>query len=228
MNEFPDITIIARALSIPSKMKILDALMDHKRHTATELAKISHITAQTATYHLNEFLKNNWIGMEKSGRFHYFFLEDTNVVELLEKLSPASPPRKARSKQRAIMLEKDTLYRTCYDHMAGHIGVLITTALTQKGYLNSEFNVTENGGAFFRDYLNIEVSLLHKQKRQFATKCLDWSERQHHVGGALGHAILLSFKEKGLVTINNKSTRALTLTTKGTSFLQTQLNIILK
>jgi len=225
MNEFPDITTIAKALSIPSKMKILDALMDHKRHTATELSKLSHITPQTVTYHLNEFLKNDWIGMEKSGRFHYFFLEDNNVVELLEQLSPVSHQKNAHSKQRALILEKDELFRSCYDHMAGHIGVLITTALTQKGYLDETFNLTKTGEFFFQDTLHIDVDKLRKQKRHFTTKCLDWSERQHHIGGAVGHAILLTFKLNGWVVQNNKSTRALTLTTKGTNFLQTVLNI---
>ncbi|MCV3295845.1 MAG: helix-turn-helix transcriptional regulator [Oenococcus sp.] len=228
MNEFPDITTIARALSVPSKMKILDALMDHKYHTATELAKLSRITPQTVAYHLDEFLKNGWVGMAKSGRFHYFFLKDTNVVALLERLSPVSPEKRARSKQRELVLAKDELFRTCYDHMAGRIGVLIATALTQKNYLDPEFNLTDKGTNFFQDVLHIDLSLLHKQKRQFTTKCLDWSERQYHVGGAIGHAMLLSFKDQGLVMPDNKSTRAIALTSKGTTFLQTHIAISLE
>ncbi|MFT9097692.1 ArsR/SmtB family transcription factor [Liquorilactobacillus sp.] len=225
MNEFPDITIIAKALSNSSKMKILDELMDYKGHTATELARASQITPQTVTHHLNEFLNNNWIRMEKSGRFHYFFLTNTDVAQLLEQLSPISPQKRARSLQRTLDLEKDELFRTCYDHMAGHIGVLIAQSLVTKKYLDSEFHPTELGITFLKDTLNIDTQNLHNLKRQFTTQCLDWSERQHHVGGALGHALFLSFAKNKFVVSHKSIKRALVVTSTGDAFLQEKLNI---
>ena len=225
MNEFPDITIIAKALSSSSKMKILDELMDYKGHTTTELARASQITPQTVTHHLNEFLNNNWIRMEKSGRFHYFFLTNTDVAQLLEQLSPISPQKRARSLQRTLDLEKDELFRTCYDHMAGHIGVLITRSLIDKKYLDSTFHPTESGVTFLKETLDIDIQNLHHLKRQFTTRCLDWSERQHHVGGALGHALFLSFEEQKFVVPHKNIKRALVLTSAGDNFLQKELDI---
>lgn len=95
MNEFPDITIIAKALSNASKMKILDELMDSKGHTVTELSRASQITAQTVNHHLNEFMHNNWVTMERSGRFHYFFLTNSNVALLIEQLSSVPIEKKS-------------------------------------------------------------------------------------------------------------------------------------
>ncbi|MBZ5963440.1 helix-turn-helix transcriptional regulator [Leuconostoc gelidum subsp. gelidum] len=225
MNEFPDITIIAKALSNTSKMKILDELMDSKGHTVTELSRASQITAQTVNHHLNEFMHNNWVTMERSGRFHYFFLTNSNVALLIEQLSSVPIEKKAHSLQRALELEKDELFRTCYDHMAGHIGVLMTQALLNKGYLDTNFIVTPTGVNFLKNNLAINTQDLYDLKRQFSTKCLDWSERQHHIGGALGHALLQSFKDNHFITPHKHVKRALILTPTGNDFFQKYLDI---
>lgn len=225
MNEFPDITIIAKALSNASKMKILDELMDSKGHTVTELSRASQITAQTVNHHLNEFMHNSWVTMERSGRFHYFFLTNSNVALLIEQLSSVPIEKKAHSLQRALKLEKDELFRTCYDHMAGHIGVLMTQALLNQGYLDANFIITPTGISFFKNNLSINTQDLYDLKRQFSTKCLDWSERQYHIGGALGHALLQSFEDKHFITPHKHVKRALILTPAGNDFLQKYLDI---
>lgn len=109
--------------------------------------------------------------------------------------------------------------------MAGHIGVLMTQALLNQGYLDANFIITPTGISFFKNNLSINTQDLYDLKRQFSTKCLDWSERQYHIGGALGHALLQSFEDKHFITPHKHVKRALILTPAGNDFLQKYLDI---
>lgn len=231
VKELPDISKIASALSNESKFLMLDALMDGRGHTLLELAKTTGITPQTACYHLKGFCQNNWVRMEKSGRFHYFFLVNPQVAELIEQFSPVSQERNTKSLTRSLKVEKIRQFRSCYDHMAGEIGVLITDQLMKNKLLIENhlhgYDLTPKGIHFFKNKLEINIDTLHQEKRRFSTQCLDWSERRHHLGGALGKALFSSFRSKELVVRKTNEKRALLLTVKGSVFLRKELNATL-
>lgn len=230
-KELPDITKIAVALSNHSKMLVLDSLMDKRGHTLLELAHDANIQPQTASYHLQEFINNHWVRMEKAGRFHYFFLISNQMAELIEQFSPVAPSDTTKSFTRSLKVEKMRTFRSCYDHMAGKIGVSITDQLLADQFLTEDdqgYQLTSAGINFFANELQINLETVKKKKRLFTVKCLDWSERRHHLGGALGNAIFNAFLNQGFVDRGPDAKRALYLTTEGKSFLHDELKYTLK
>ncbi|MDE5113898.1 MAG: hypothetical protein O4803_06400, partial [Trichodesmium sp. St15_bin1_1] len=131
------------------------------------------------------------IQVEKQGRhryYRYYSDEVAQVIESLAGLIPNPPQRKSQPTAAGI-----TYARTCYDHLAGKAGVIITQALVEKGILQAcehQYLVTETVGKQWFHSIGIQVEELQKQKRSFARTCLDWSERKHHLAGALGAALL--------------------------------------
>ena len=226
-KELPNITKIAVALSNHSKMLVLYSLMDKRGHTLLEIAREANIQPQTASYHLQNFINNGWVKMEKSGRFHYFFLVSDQVAALIEQFSPLSPSASTHTLTRALKVDKMRTFRSCYDHMAGKIGVLITDQLLADHLISEEpqaYQVTPDGLNFFEKGLNIDLETVQKKKRLFTVKCLDWSERKHHLGGALGNAIFDAFSKQAFVERDPNTKRALYLTAEGKYFLHTELN----
>lgn len=230
-KKLPNITMIASALTNVTKLTILDSLMDARGHTLLELAKSANVTPQTASYHLKKFIELNWVRAEKSGRFHYFFLEDEQVAKLIEVFSPVSFEEPTVSMKQAIETDHIRHFRSCYDHMAGYVGQEITSSLITHNFLfenEHKLELTESGKMFFEHQLSIDIGQLQKQKRQFITSCLDWSERKHHLGGALGHSLYLFFQNQHFILPDKNFKRALSLTPNGTTFLKETFGIFLK
>ena len=97
--------------------------------------------------------------------------------------------------------EKMRSARTCYDHMAGRVGMAVADALIWEGHLDANgdsFALTEGGERFLVD-LGVDVAGAKIRKRGFSLKCLDWSERRPHLAGALGAAILDRFLADGWI-----------------------------
>jgi DNA-binding MarR family transcriptional regulator len=228
-QDLPDITTIAKALTVPAKVQLLDQLMDHRGHTLLELAHAANIEPQTASYHLHEFLTAGWVRREQQGRFHYFFLVNADVAQLLEQFSPSAPHPQVKRLSRARSTEKMRVFRSCYDHMAGRTGVAITDALVGHHWIvpdqDKAYQVTPAGQQFFLQVLAIDSTAVAQKKRQFTTQCVDWSERRHHLGGALGSALLQTFEARDYVDRDPQSKRVLTLTDAGRDFLHTQLDM---
>ena len=106
--------------------------------------------------------------------------------------------------------------RTCYDHLAGKLGVHLTESMLKAGYLEKEereFTVTPKGEQFFTDF-GIDLLDLRRKRRSFSHSCLDWSERHHHLGGALGHGLITHFFDLGWI-VRVPSIRAVKVTDKG-------------
>ncbi|CVL67249.1 ArsR/SmtB family transcription factor [Streptococcus pneumoniae] len=223
----PDIFIITKLLSDPSRMHILDILMDGKAHTVNEIASFTKIKQHTVSYHLKLLTEAQVTTLQTYGRFHYYSLKSAAIVEMLEFLSFYSPQRDVKSYKQHIHKKELKVARTCYDHIAGELGISITNYLLQKNLLSEsekDFQLTEAGKSYFQRKLHIDTDELKKKKRKFCPKCLDWSERKNHVGGALGNALLEFFSEKQLV-IPAQTPRSLTITEKGKEFLEKEWEI---
>lgn len=193
----PNISALTSLLSEKSRATILAGLMDGKFHTASELAYMAAIKPQTASFHLAKLVENNIVICENNGRFRYFQLANQEVAQTLEILMAISPPPQIRSLKQSSQLKKLEKARTCYDHLAGRISVKLTNAMQSLEYIerkDKNFIITPKGEIFFKD-LGIDLLALSKKRRSFSHACLDWSERTHHLGGALGNALFERYLE---------------------------------
>lgn len=193
----PNISALTSLLGEKSRVTILAGLMDGKFHTASELAYMAAITPQTASFHLGKLVDNNLVKTESSGRFRYFQLANQEVAHTLELLMAISPPPEIRSLKQSSQLKRLEHARTCYDHLAGQISITLTKKMQSLEYIEKKdknFNVTSKGELFFKD-LEIDLVALSKKRRSFSHACLDWSERTHHLGGALGNALFEKYLE---------------------------------
>lgn len=181
---------LAAAMSDASRMKILCALMDGKAWTATELSVIADIAPSTASAHLSRLLKANLVVCLSQGRHRYFRLYSRNVAVLLENMMGITfqVSRPSRSKVPKELLRA----RTCYDHLAGEIAVKLYDSLVKNNWMDTQGEaLTAQGEA---KLLQLGININTKTRRKKCCPCLDWSERQFHVGGFLG-ALLLNFFE---------------------------------
>ncbi len=216
----------AKLIGDNTRAAILVALMEGKALTAGELAMRANISPQTASNHLQKLMNAKLIVYVKSpSRYRYYKIASPLVAMALETLSVLSEtPKKFITPQRNI--DKDLFFaRTCYDHLAGELGVKITNGLLNKNMLehdNEQFLVTEKGNNLFKS-LNINCDELKKLKRQFAKPCLDWTERQYHLAGSLGHALLNYFMQNRLIIPSKTKPRVVYLTTKGQLWLRDEI-----
>ncbi|MBO8156955.1 MAG: helix-turn-helix transcriptional regulator [Bacillaceae bacterium] len=201
MGVNPNVSSIASLISEPSRAAILLALLDGTYRPASELAYMAGITPQTASFHLKKMLDVNVVTMQKQGRHHYYAIKNYEVAKVLESLLALAPQPEIKSLNHSEENKAIRSARTCYDHLAGNLGVQITHAMLKNGILkdgDKEFEVTDKGEAFFIR-LGIDISSLKQIRRSFSHKCLDWSERQYHLAGSLGYALLNKMLEDGWI-----------------------------
>ncbi|MGY5386122.1 ArsR/SmtB family transcription factor [Bacillus spizizenii] len=212
----PNIAKISSLLSDPSRSSILLTLMDGRIHPAGELAYLANIKPQTASFHLKKLLEEKLISVEKHGRHRYYRLSNSDTANIIEQLLRMAPKAKVTSLKDSK--EKSDLHfaRTCYDHLAGYVGVQMTHSLVEQGILKKvdlNFEVTSEGSLFFSK-LGINEEHQRHKRRAFARCCLDWSERQHHIAGALGNALLVRMLEEEWI-VRMPKTRAVRMTQSG-------------
>ncbi|HEK9102602.1 helix-turn-helix transcriptional regulator [Bacillus pfraonensis] len=207
---------IAYLISDTSRATILVQLLDGRPHPATELANAAKIQPQTASFHLQKLYEAQIIDVEKHGRHRYYKIANHEIAESLEKILYLTPPEPIRSFKQSKESKEIQYARTCYDHLAGKLGVEITNSLLNNNILIKEdlqFKVTKKGQEFFVSF-GIDLDSLHKKRRFFSKCCLDWSERQHHIAGSLGNAILERMIERKWIT-RALETRAVYVTPLG-------------
>jgi DNA-binding transcriptional ArsR family regulator len=222
----PDISKIASLLSDPTRSSILLRLMDGTIHPVSELALAAKVKPQTASFHLHKMLDADLVGVEKHGRHRYYKLKNGDAARIIEQLLTISPGTPVKSFKESREKAAVHFARTCYDHLAGYVGVQITNSLVQQEFLkkmDKDFKVTASGSQFLKDF-GINEADLSQKRRKFASCCLDWTERQHHIAGALGNALLERMLELEWFS-RMPQTRALTVTPKGRLELEKRLSI---
>lgn len=198
MKEGPVISSIAALMGDPARANMLSVLMDGRALTVTELATAAGVTIQTASGHLAKLDAAKLLKAEKQGRHRYFRLSGDDVGAVLEGLMALAERTGA---VRVRTGPKDSALRqarVCYDHMAGERGVALLGALRARERIagDDHMALTPAGRNFFGDF-GIRIEALETGRRPVCRPCLDWSERQSHLGGALGAAILASVIERG-------------------------------
>lgn len=206
----------ASLLSEPSRSIMLTYMLDGRFHTSGELARAAGITPQTASFHLKKLEGAGFLGQTKQGRHCYYGLKDPAIAKVIESLLTITPTAQVSSLKQAAEDQAICYARTCYDHLAGSLGILVANALVDSGYViqdRDQFNLTANGEIFFSNF-GIDVETARRKRRSLSHCCLDWSERKHHVAGALGSAMLERFLELDWLRRKPES-RALLLTEIG-------------
>jgi DNA-binding transcriptional ArsR family regulator len=212
-----DISGIAALLADPARVAMLDALFDGRALSAGELARRAGVAAPTASAHLRRLLAGGLVAVQAQGRHRYYRLAGPAVAEAMEALSLIAPPRPVRSLRQSQQAQALRFARTCYDHLAGVVGVAVTDALVDAGALrpvaDRDYDLTPHGEQLLGD-LRVDVAGLRRQRRAFARHCLDWTERSPHLSGALGAALLVHLLDLGWL-VRGRVPRGLALTDAG-------------
>ena len=218
---------IAAAIGDPARARMLYSLSDGHARTSTELAVVAGVSPSTASAHLSRLMSERLIKVHAQGKHRYYSLQGPNVAGVLEGLSVLAGGV-------AIKFVPNTPHRfrfarTCYDHIAGTLGVSLHDCLQAKGWLvaaskdGKEYELTPAGSKSFRA-LGLDVDAAQNLRRRFACPCLDWSERRPHLGGALGAALLQLALKKRWVS-QDLDSRALRLTSHGRREMQSRFGV---
>ncbi len=227
MDVEQDVVEIAAAIGEPARAKMLFFLLDGRARTTTELAIAAELNPSAATFHLQKMLALGLLKLNVQGRHRYYTLAGTRVAAALESLSILASGHKARPFSPSTPARLRGA-RTCYDHMAGHLGVTLHDRLRALGWIKAkrdskQYEIPSAGVEGFIK-LGIDMDAVLRNRRQKAIACMDWSERRPHLGGALG-AALLDFLLKNRWVTRNEYDRVLTLTFGGSQDLRTKLGI---
>jgi DNA-binding transcriptional ArsR family regulator len=201
-------------LGDPARASILAALIDGRALTATELAAVAGVAPQTASGHLARLARANLLTLNAQGKHRYYRLASPLVGSMLESVMTFAavqlPTRKTARLDEAMRRA-----RTCYDHIAGRLGVAISDALIARGWVvlaEDGGEVTAAGSAFLARF-GAELTP-HGSRRVFCRPCLDWSERRWHIAGAVGAALCKRCIDLHWIE-RSKNTRAVIITPKG-------------
>lgn len=222
-----DFSAAAKLIADPTRALMLAALMDGRALPSGELAYAASISAQTASAHLSKLLEGGLLAVEKEGRHRYYRLSGPAVAEALERLSTLGNITPPRQKPLNAKAQKLQFARTCYDHLAGRLGVAVTQGLQARGYIiavaDKQFQVSAAGVDWFAS-IGLHISTLQPTRRGLARQCLDWTERTHHLAGPLGVALMEQLITNGWLKRSSK-TRAVYVTPKGYIELKRQLEV---
>lgn len=208
----------AALLSDPGRAAILMALLDGTARPAGQLAMIANVAPQTASSHLAKLVEGHLLRVEQQGRHRYYRLTDTNVAHAIEALLAVTPNARSNGASVARPSPPDLAYaRTCYSHLAGRLAVDIADGLQRRGVLTGraprQFVIADDGREWFSQ-LGIELTERQLNDCNFARRCLDWTERRHHIAGSLGSAMLARFLELNWIA-RIRDRRAVRITHEG-------------
>ena len=187
----PAVSEIAALVGNPARANILMALIDGRALTATELAYVAGVSPQTTSEHLAMLREAHLLSMTKQGRHSYFRLGSPQVARMIESIMVVAADAPQRYRPRWNGGDELRTARTCYDHIAGRLGVALTDALTRHEHIvlsDDGGMVTRAGEKHLVDF-GVGLEDLRRGRRTFCRPCVDWSERRFHLGGALGAAL---------------------------------------
>ena len=225
----PDLAALAGLLADATRARFCLALLDGRAWTAGELAAHAGVAASTATEHLNLLVSGGLLAQERQGRHRYVRLADQQTAELIESLAARAPRRSSPAPATCLSVSnRDKALargRTCYDHLAGTLGVSITDAMTDRGLISwdSGLVLTAEGSAWL-DRLGVELPA--PSRRAPVRSCLDWTERRPHLAGSVGAGLCgLAFAAGWIRRIGTG--RAVALTDAGDRALRDELGLTL-
>jgi DNA-binding transcriptional ArsR family regulator len=216
-----DISVIGALLADPARSGILLELLGGEPLAASELARRAGVSPSGASNHLRKLLEAGLVEVQVFGRNRLYRLGSAEVAAALEAIGRIAPQTRAqtlRAVEKRRALERA---RTCYDHLAGRLGVELTSRFVTLRLLreaDGSYLLTRRGASWFDEMLGIDSETVRMSRRRFAYACPDLTERQPHLAGALGAAVATAFVERAFVR-RLPGNRALRITEHGAAFL---------
>ena len=237
-----DLAAVAGLLADPGRCRILLALDQEGRELpAGRLAAEAGVSPATASAHLARLVRGGLLSVEMRGRHRFYRLSGLPVARLLESMQVLAVPQPIRSLRQSTRAEQLRAARTCYDHLAGRLGVAVMSGMLRTGLLEGgdgayhpelaaldrpsayghdlDYRLTERGLAFLTEF-----GVRLPPRRPAVRYCVDWTERQHHLAGGLGRGLLDRFLELDWVR-RTPNTRAVELTPRGTAGMQQRFGL---
>lgn len=227
MSDSTRIAATAALLGDAARANIVTALMDGRALTAKELAFAAHVAPQTASGHLGKLTEAGLLTLQRQGRHRYFRLASPLVGQMLEAILAAAGEAEAQAAPPRLSTwrggEALRTARTCYDHLAGRLGVALADSLCAHGHVSlgeDGGELTESGHSFLQRWGAEAVT----GRRVFCRPCLDWSERRPHIAGRLGAALANRCFALGWIA-RQRDTRAVTVTETGWTGFEQEFGI---
>ena len=242
-----DVAAAAALIAEPARARVLMALVDGRALPASGLAAEAGLSAPATSAHLNKLRAGGLIDVEVSGRHRYYRLTGPHVaaaMEALAAIAPLQPIRSLRQDTHSVQLRRA---RSCYDHLAGRLGVAVTTALLGRQVLVATDGIDDTtrrpgdrlaaalpehpyqlgpAAADVLGDLGVDLPALvsaPRSARPLLRFCTDWTEQRHHLAGTLGAALLTALCDNGCVI--RRPRRVVRLTEHGAATLHAQLGI---
>lgn len=226
MDEGKKLADLSGHLADPARATMVLSLMDGGVRPTEDLQLAANVSASSASTHLAKLVRGRILTAVKQGRVKYYRISSNAVAHAIEALTIVASPGTALRDVARSSLNPFSYARTCYDHLAGRLGVDMVEALQAKGILlpvGSAYEVTRDGIKWLEG-LDIDCEVLRRERRQFALQCLDYTERRSHLAGALGAALLRRMIELNWLA-KSRVPRALRLTIDGKTELRKRFGI---
>ena len=226
-----NVAVPAALIADPARAAILMALLDGRAQPASALAYAAGISAQSASNHLGKLVAGGLLRLRAAGRHRYYCLANAEIAHVLEGLSGLAPAVKSLETPRSPLARRLRVARTCYDHLAGRLGVALAEALVRECWLaeidgdDARYALTDAGRTRFAAF-GVVLDDVKPDRRGMARKCLDWTERRNHLAGPLGVRLLarltaLDWVERGI----GPRGRGVTMTPAGMTGLRDQFGL---
>ncbi len=220
---------VAALVGDPARANILASMMDGRAHTPTELALDAGISVTTASGHLARLLDGQLVTVARQGRHRYYRLASNGVARMLEGIMVLGEDTQSRPRATPRVPADLRSARTCYDHLAGKLGVALADTMVTRKFIKFDDEsgvLTETGNAVLLD-IGIDLAASkHRGRRACCRPCLDWSERRPHIAGVLGAALLDHFLNQRWIE-RIQGTRAIRVTNQGSVAFRCDFGITL-
>jgi DNA-binding transcriptional ArsR family regulator len=236
-----DLVGVASVLGDPRRCAILLALGDGRALPASRLAAEAGVSATTTSSHLGKLTGAGLLTVEAQGRHRYYRLAGPQVGTLIEALQQFAPAARVHSLREGTRANALRVARTCYDHLAGRLGVRLMSTMIDRGQLaggdgrfvpgaasgdqlsscghDIDYEITPSGQRFLAEF-GVQIPLRRRPVRY----CVDWSEQRHHLAGGLGRGVLDRITELGWIQ-RAASSRAVDITDAGSQGLRNVFDI---
>lgn len=213
----------------PTRAKMLWSLLDGRAYTASELAIAADISATAVSNHLSKLLDADIVKVEIQGRHRYYSFSKPEVAYVIESLANLASEKIVGKDKKIVATNGVKFCRTCYDHLAGFVGVKVVEALEKNGFVKKSqtaYTVTEKGWQWFAEF-DINKDEFTNNRRSLTRQCLDWSERRPHLAGQLGAVFLGKMLQKKWFK-KVQFSREMVVTSKGREELFNLLGVVLQ
>jgi DNA-binding transcriptional ArsR family regulator len=218
---------LAAVLSNQARATMLATLLDGRALAAGELARGSRVAGSTASEHLAALSEAGLVTSLQSGRHRYYRLAGPEVAETLEAWFRLTPPPRPRSLRMSTEARRLAFARTCYDHVAGRVGVAVHESMLERSWLVPTVDGYDVASAGERGLarMSVNVSTARAARRGLARPCLDWTERRYHLAGALADQVCAALLAQGW--LRRTTGRGIDVTPLGASGLADVLGLVL-